>query len=122
MSMDKYRQGVDKQVRAKKSFDQGGKPLLPINEGQQALIKSEFANREKETFFNDAYADILGDLFVQWLRTAHHEKETREYLYATAMALGSVKDKLIKIETYGKNIPYLQQELLKKDTDDDAQQ
>lgn len=98
--MDKYRTGFGKKFTPDKK-------QLPINEGQEALRKAQFAAIEKEQFFNDAYADILSDIFVQWLKTSHHEKETREYLYATAMALGSVKDRLIKIEQYGKNIPFI---------------
>lgn len=98
--MDKYRKGFHNKTQSEKR--------LPINEGQEALVKAQFAKIEKETFFNEAYGDILADLFVQWLKTGHHEKETREYLYATAMALGSVKQKLIAIETYGNNIPYME--------------
>ena len=112
--MDKYRNGLDKK------FKPDGK-RLPINEGQEALVRAEFASREREMFFNGAYSDILADVFIKWLNTNHHEKETREYLYATAMALGSVKEKLIQIDTFGKNIPYIQKHtpnLLKKDTDD----
>ena len=99
--MDKYRQGFGKKFQADNK-------KLPINEGQEALRRSQFASLEKERFFNDAYGDILSDLFVQWLKTNHHEKETREYIYATAMALGSVKQKLINIEQYGKNVPYME--------------
>ena len=106
--MDKYREGMHKRVRPDKSYPLEGKKMLPINEGQVALARATFANIEKETFFNGAYADILADLFTQWLRTQHHEKETREFLYATAMALGSVKEKLIQIETFGKNVPEME--------------
>ena len=115
--MDKYRAGLDKK------FKPEGK-RLPINEGQQALVRAEFTSRERESFFNEAYSDILADVFVKWLNTNHHEKETREYLYATAMALGSVKEKLIQIDTFGKNIPYIQKHtpdyLKREDTDDAA--
>ena len=114
--MDKYRGGLDKKFKPENK-------KLPINEGQVALVRSEFANQQREGFFNEAYSDILSDIFVKWLGTAHHEKETREYLYATAMALGSVKEKLIQIETFGKNIPYIEKHtpnLLKKDTEDDS--
>ena len=114
--MDKYRQGFDKKFKPESK-------KLPINEGQEALVRSEFANQQREGFFNQAYSDILSDIFVKWLQTNHHEKETREYLYATAMALGSVKEKLIQIETFGKNIPYIEKHtpnLLKKDTEDDT--
>lgn len=113
--MDKYRGGLNKKFQPEKK-------QLPINEGQMALVKSQFATKEKETFFNDAYSDILADIFIKWLGTQHHEKETREYLYATAMALGSVKEKLIHIETYGKNIPYIEKhtpQLLKEEHEED---
>lgn len=118
--MDKYRNGLNKHTRPEQK-------KLPISEGQEALVKAKFASQEKELFFNDAYADILSDLFMAWLNTKHHEKETREYLYATAMALGSVKEKLISIETFGKNVPYIEKHTpqLFKDTteeDDVAQQ
>ena len=85
-----------------------------------ALVRGEFANREREAFFNGAYGEILSDLFVKWLQTQHHERETREYLYATAMALGSVKEKLIQIETFGRNVPMIEQmtpNFLKKEED-----
>jgi len=113
--LDKYRNGLIKKTQPEQK-------KLPINEGQQALAKAAFASQEKEFFFNDAYADILADLFVKWLKTSHHEKETREYLYATAMALGSVKEKLIAIETFGKNIPYIEKHTpqLLKDTTEEA--
>lgn len=110
--MDKYRNGFQKTVRPKNK-------QLPINEGQEALRKSQFANLEREQFFNDAYADILSDLFVQWLKTNHHEKETREYLYATAMALGSVKERLRNIEQYGKNVPFIAEHTPPDTTEED---
>ena len=47
------------------------------------------------------------DLFVEWLKTDPHETKSREFLYSTAMGLGSVKERLISIETYGKNIPHI---------------
>ena len=106
--MDKYREGMAKRTRPDKSYPLEGRKMLPINEGQVALARASFAGIEKETFFNGAYSDILADLFTQWLKTQHHEKETREFLYATAMALGSVKEKLIQIETFGKNVPEME--------------
>jgi len=113
--MDKYRQGLAKKF-------QPDNKKLPINEGQEALRRSQFASIEKERFFNDAYGDILSDIFVQWLKTGHHEKETREYLYATAMALGSVKSKLINIEQFGKNIPFMDKHNPpKQDTQEDKE-
>lgn len=103
--MQQYKDNFHKRVKPEAPLSQ---KTLPINKGQEALSKATFASMEKETFFNDAYGEILSDLFTQWLKTASHEKEYREYLYATAMALGSVKEKLIQIETYGKNVPHIE--------------
>lgn len=116
--MNKYRNGFSEKLKPDHK-------KLPINEGQVALVKAQFASEERERFFNDAYTDILTDIFTQWLTTNHHEKETREYLYATAMALGSVKERLLAIETFGKNIPYIEKhtpQLLKKDTEENVTQ
>ena len=94
--MDKYRKAAEKKLTQK---------VHPDTLAREALVNSEFASRERENFFNDAYGDVLTDLFVEWLKTEPHENKSREFLYSTAMALGSVKERLLQIETYGKNIP-----------------
>jgi sulfatase maturation enzyme AslB (radical SAM superfamily) len=99
--MDKYKKTAEKRLTSK---------VHPDRAAKEALVNAEFASRERENFFNDAYGEILIDLFIQWLKSDPHENKTREFLYSTAMALGSVKEKLIGIETYGKNIPILTQE------------
>jgi hypothetical protein len=96
--MDKYKKTAEKKLTGK---------VHPDVLAKEALIKSEFSSRERENFFNDAYGEVLVDLFVEWLKTDPHETKSREFLYNTALALGSVKEKLISIETYGKNIPIL---------------
>ena len=96
--MDKYRKAAEKKLTNKVHPD-----LL----ASQALVNSEFASREREEFFNGAYGDVLTDLFIEWLKTEPHESKSREFLYSTAMALGSVKERLIQIETYGANIPHI---------------
>lgn len=70
---------------------------------QRAHVRGKFASQINNEFFDNAYGEIIVDLFVAWSDTAPWDKDTREYLYTTAMALGSVKEKLIEIETYGKN-------------------
>ena len=47
---------------------------------------------------------------MQWLKTEPHETKSREFLYASAMALGSVKEKMIAFETYGKNVPHMKED------------
>lgn len=113
--MDKYTKSFRKKLSPSKPYQQ--KDLR--GEGQEALLKGQFAGMERETFFNQAYADILADLFTQWLQTSSDDTATREYLYTTAMALGSVKQKLINLETYGNNIPMLQNSPLPSQEDDD---
>ena len=96
--MDKYRKAAEKKLTQK---------VHPDTLAREALVNSEFASRERENFFNDAYGDVLTDLFVEWLKTEPHENKSREFLYSTAMALGSVKERLIQIETYGRNVPHI---------------
>ena len=94
--MDKYRKAAEKKLTQK---------VHPDTLARQALVNAEFASRERDEFFNDAYGDVLTDLFIEWLKTEPHENKSREFLYSTAMALGSVKERLLQIETYGRNIP-----------------
>ena len=94
--MNKYRKTAEKRLTDK---------VHPDTLAREALVESEFSSRERETFFNGAYGEVLVDLFIEWLKTEPHETKSREFLYSTAMALGSVKEKLIHIETYGRNIP-----------------
>jgi hypothetical protein len=96
--MDKYKKTAEKKLTSK---------VHPDVLAKEALVNAEFSLRERESFFNDAYGDVLTDLFVEWLKTDPHETKSREFLYSTALALGSVKERLITIETYGKNIPHI---------------
>ena len=96
--MDKYRKTAEKKLTQK---------IHPDMIARQALVDAEFASRDREHFFNEAYGEILVDYFIKWLQTEPHESKSREFLYAAAMGLGDVKAKLIAIETYGKNIPHI---------------
>ena len=66
--------------------------------------------RERDEFFDEVYGEVLVDLFIEWLKTEPHETKSREFLYSSAMALGSVKEKMINFEMYGKNIPHLMED------------
>jgi hypothetical protein len=105
--MDKFKEGFQKRVKPKMNHDTGEYKIEPFRDAQVALVKSQFTNREREQFFNEAYSEILADLFVTWLKTEPHCSKEREYLYHTAMALGSVKEKLIGIEQYGANMQFI---------------
>lgn len=104
--MDKYRKAAEKRLTTK---------VHPDMLAKEALVKAEFSSRERETFFEDAYGELLVEYFINWLKTEPHENKTREFIYNSALALGDVKSKMIQYETYGKNIPYMEDNNGKKD-------
>jgi hypothetical protein len=104
--MNKYKEGFKEKIKPKRNHETGEYVVEPFRDAQFALARAAFAKRDRETFFTDAYTDILSDLFVAWLKTEPHCQKEREYLYSTAMALGSVKEKLLQYETYGANAEY----------------
>jgi len=108
--MDKYRKGFEAKIKPKMNHETNEYKVEPFREAQVALGRAEFVHREREQFFGDAYSEILADLFVTWLKTEPHCSKEREYLYHTAMALGSVKEKLVGIEMYGNNVKFIQQQ------------
>ena len=57
----------------------------PFIDSQKSLTRAMFAKKERDEFFTEAYADILVDLFTQWLMTEPHCQKEREYLYHVAM-------------------------------------
>jgi hypothetical protein len=72
--------------------------------GQAALLNGETSTRYRAEFFDQIFIDILSDHFKQWLLSAPEEVKKREYLYQSAMALGSVKETILRFEMFGKNI------------------
>ena len=97
--MDKYRQAAEKKLTEK---------IHPDVLARQALDNARFASQEREYFFNHAYGELLVDYFIQWLKTEPHENKSREFIYNSALALGDVKQRLIQYETYGKNVPIME--------------
>jgi len=97
--MEKYREAGEKRMTKK---------MHPDRLSQIALQEAKFSADTRNSFFDSAYGDILVDFFLEWLKTEPHETKTREHLYACSMALGSVKEKLISIETKGRNIPIME--------------
>ena len=97
--MDKFKKAGEKRLTQK---------MHPEAIAREALVNSEFSKSTRNDFFDTAYGDILVDYFVQWLQTQPHESKSREFLYSAAMALGDVKSKLISMETYGQNVPTMQ--------------
>ncbi len=96
--MDKYKSSAEKVLKG----------IHPDLKAKEALVRAEFSSREREHFFDEAYGELLVQYFVNWLKTDPHEVKTREFIYNSALALGDVKQKLINYETYGKNIPHME--------------
>jgi len=101
--VDKYKNGAKRKFKPKMDQQTGEYKASPFIDSQKSLTRAMFAKKERDEFFTEAYADILVDLFTQWLMTEPHCQKEREYLYHVAMGLGSVKERLINIETYGFN-------------------
>lgn len=96
--MDKYRKTAEKKLK-------GQHPDLIAKE---ALSRAEFSSRQREEFFEDAYGELLVDYFLQFLNTEPHENKKREFIYSCVLSLGDVKSRLISYETFGKNVPYME--------------
>jgi|TARA_R110002012_G_scaffold319307_1_gene539365 sulfatase maturation enzyme AslB (radical SAM superfamily) len=96
--MDKYRSSAEKVLKG----------IHPDLKAKEALVRANFASLERETFFNEAYGELLVQYFTEWLKTDPHEVKTREFIYNSALSLGDVKQKLINYEIYGKNVPYIE--------------
>ena len=114
VKVEKYKDVAKKKLGNQKSH--GNHETHPEVLAQQAHTRGEFSSRVMDEFFTEAYGEVLIDLFMQWLQTQPHETKSREFLYSTAMGLGSVREKLIQMETYGKNVPTLKE--MEKYTDD----
>jgi len=117
--MDKYKEEFTRRVKPKQQ-DDGSYKVEPFRDSQDALRNAEFSSREREVFFNEAYGSILADLFTAWLKTEPHAEKERQFLYCSAMALGSLKSKMIGIETYGNNVKYInKQKQVQEGTNDE---
>lgn len=77
--------------------------------------RGEVANRERTAFFDEAYAEIMLDLFMRWCQTELGEVSLRESLYQNVLALGAVRNKLVEYDQYGRNAPFL----MENDEDED---
>jgi len=95
--MEKYRESAEKKLK-------GQHPDLIAKE---ALVKAEFATREREQFFDNVYGELLTDYFLQFLNTEPHENKKREFIYSCVLSLGDVKSRMIGYETYGRNVQHM---------------
>jgi len=115
--MERYKQSFNDRVKPKLDYSSGvaQTKIEPFKDSQLALTQSRFAKAEREEFFANAYGEILSDLFVAWLRTEPHATKERDFLYASAMALGSVKAKMVGIEQYGNNMQFINQQNIEQE-------
>ena len=97
--MDKYRKSAEKKL---------GSKIHPDIIAKEALVDASFSSREREQFFEKVFGDLMCDYFVNFLKTEPHETKTREFIYNSVLALGDVKKRLIQYETFGKNIPLME--------------
>ena len=96
--MDKYRESAEKKLKGQH----------PDMIAKEALVRAEFSSREREGFFDNAYGELLVDYFLQFMNTDPHENKKREFIYSCVLSLGDVKNRLVQYETYGKNVPHLE--------------
>tara|TARA_B110000908_G_scaffold133928_1_gene158157 strand:+ start:302 stop:661 length:360 start_codon:yes stop_codon:yes gene_type:complete len=115
--MKKYKDGIDKKVKSQLQSD-GTYRTSPFGDAKNALSRATFSKKERDEFFTEAYGEILSDLFLKWLSTEAHCTKEREYLYHVAMGLGSVKERLISIETYGFNAAFIDNQPLEDEEQD----
>jgi hypothetical protein len=117
---DKFKKGFKDRIQPRVDVQTRETVVEPFRDAQLALTRGQFATKEREEFFNEAFTDILTELFSQWVKSEPHCTKEREFLYHTALALGSVKENLIKRETLGRNAKYIQnpQEAEEQNTDD----
>ena len=99
----KFREN-NKQPMVHKTDDQ---PIEPFRDAQKYLRMAQFSLRERETFFDETFVDIMSDLFGAWLKTEPHAVKEREYLWHCAMSLGSVKQRLIGYEQGARNATHV---------------
>ena len=97
--MDKYKQSAEKKL----------KNIHPDLLAKEALSNAEFSSRERDVFFNKVFGDLMVDYTMALWKTDPHETKTREFIYSCILALGDVKKKLIQYETYGKNVPHIEE-------------
>ena len=97
--MDKYRKAGEKNL---------GSKVHPDVLAKEALVNAEFASRERNVFFDDAYGELLVTYFMHWLKTDPHETKTREFIYNSALALGDVRKNLVEYEMLGKNVKFME--------------
>lgn len=91
---------------------------------QVLLLNGQSSAQYRTEFFDQIFIDLLNDLFSVWIHTSPEEVKKREYLYQSALALGSVKSWLLKAEQKGSNVGIMmhQQELAKKQAQQDRKQ
>ena len=96
--MDKYKAPAEKRLKG----------IHPDLKAKEALVRAEFSSRMKEEFFNDAFGELMTDYYLKFMSTEPHEHKSREFIYSCVLALDDVKQRLTQYETYGANVPIME--------------
>ena len=80
--------------------------------------RGEVSARKRDEFFDEAYAEIMLDLFLRWTQTQLNETELRESLFHNVLALAAIKNKLAEYEMYARNAPFLLENEEEEDEND----
>ena len=96
--MDKYKAPAEKRLKG----------IHPDLKAKEALVRAEFSSRMKEDFFNEAFGELMTDYYLKFMSTEPHEHKSREFIYSCVLALGDVKQRLANYETYGANVPIME--------------
>lgn len=106
--MDKFSKGFKERIKPRVDYVNRETVKEPFRDAQLNITRGSFATKEREEFFNEAFTDILTEMFTAWLKTEPHCQKEREFIYHSAMALGEVKKCLLAMETRGKNVKFIQ--------------
>lgn len=72
--------------------------------------KGEMADKAMKSLFDEAYGDILFDLFWTWCQTDINDVEKRERLFTHVLGMGAVKSKLNQYSMHGRNVAMMARE------------
>jgi hypothetical protein len=116
---DGHRERMQRGVQTARAQQNGVDPLLV--HAQRLLLNGETSTRFRQEFFDELFIESVSQLFDEWLQSSPEEVKKREYLYQVAMALGHVKNLLVRQEQLSLNVAHqMRQQDLHQDQHPDA--
>jgi hypothetical protein len=73
----------------------------------EKLLDLRLAAGEGGRVLDKLIQDLLSETLVEWLQTGPLEVDKREYLYVTALSLGSLRNGLSRAVTLNNNQPFI---------------